>query len=133
MDALLMELDYGTRGSPALLEEIGRRVRRRRDMVLVTDATDVLGRVPVEMDRWGVDAVFAASDGALHLPAGLGLLALSDRLLQRLRNQAGRGTLLDPVVHQVAALHGMPVETVTPILIEALERRLEELLRPPRS
>jgi len=132
MDALLVELGSGTSGSPALLEQIGRLVRRRRGMVLVADATDTLGRMRIEMDRWGVDAVFAASDGALGLPPGLGLLAMSGRLLQRLHGQAGRGRLLDPVAHQAAAVEGRLAAPVTTELLEALQRRLDELVSPRR-
>jgi hypothetical protein len=78
--------------------------------------------------KWiaGGDAVFAASG------AGLGLLAVSGRLLHRLRDRAGRGTLLDLVAHHAAASEGRPGAPVARAQLEALERRLEELVSLPR-
>ena len=132
LDALLVDLDPGPSGVPVPLEKIGRVVRRRRGIMLVADATNAVGRVPVEMDRWGVDAVFAASDGALNLPAGLALIAISRRLLQRLRDLTGRGTLLDLTTHHAAALEGRAGAPVAPALLQALEQRLDELISSPR-
>ena len=132
LDTLLVELDPATGLSPGLLQSIGRVVRRRRGMMLVADATRAFGRAPLDMDRWGVDAMFTALEGALGLPAGPGVLAISGRLLHRLRGRTGRGTLLDLVAYHAAASEGRPVSPLSRAQLEALERHLEAVLSPPR-
>ena len=57
---------------------------RAPDALLAMDGITTVGAVPVEMDEWGIDAIACASQKALGLPPGLGLVALSDRAVERL-------------------------------------------------
>lgn len=66
------------------LEEIGREVRSR-GRYLAVDAVSGLGVSPFEMDRWSVDTVVASSQKGLMMPAGLGVVAVHERALERSR------------------------------------------------
>lgn len=64
---------------------------RRRDTLLVVDGITAVGVFEQKMDEWGVDALLTGSQKALMLPPGLGLIALSERALERARtNRAPR-------------------------------------------
>ncbi|MFQ5718763.1 MAG: aminotransferase class V-fold PLP-dependent enzyme [Acidobacteriota bacterium] len=61
------------------MEDIARRVKARGARLLV-DASHTAGRVPVDVDGWGLDAVAVSGHGALMGPAGTGLLLVGDGL-----------------------------------------------------
>jgi aspartate aminotransferase-like enzyme len=133
VDALLVETGWEA-GQPSFpLGAVGRMVRRRHGIMLVVDASDTIGIAPMEMDRWGVDCVLASSDGALDLPGGASLVAVSGRLLRRSAGLAGRGMMLDLTTHCEAAKEGRVGAPVAPALLQALEQRLEGLVSSPRS
>jgi len=67
------------------LEEIGRQIRSR-GRYLAVDAVSGLGVSPFEMDRWSVDAVVASSQKGLMMPAGLGVVAVNERAIERSRH-----------------------------------------------
>lgn len=66
------------------LEEIGRLVRGR-GAFLAVDAVSGLGVSPFAMDAWSVDAVVASSQKGLMMPAGLGVVAVNERAVERSR------------------------------------------------
>jgi len=132
VDALLVESGQEA-GQPLVpLAAVGRMVRRRRGVLLVVEASATIGVAPMEMDRWGADCVLASSEGALDLPGGMSLVAVSGRLLQRSGELAGRGTMLDLKAHYAAAKAGQVGAPVAPTLLQALEQRLEGLVSSPR-
>ncbi len=60
------------------LEEMG-AVCREMETLLLVDAVTSLGGVPVEVDRWGVDAVYSGTQKCLSCPPGLAPVSFSDR------------------------------------------------------
>jgi len=103
---------------------------RGHDTLLVVDAVSALGGHPLEMDRWGVDAVVSGSQKVLALPPGLGLVALGERALARL----GTGSIPRFSLDLSRALSSWDEDTFpfTPSvpLIAALAASLEDFLRP---
>jgi len=66
-------------------------VTRRRGVMLVVDGITSVGVFEQKMDEWGVDALVTGSQKALMLPPGLGIIALSERALDRAtRNKTPR-------------------------------------------
>ncbi|RMH29286.1 MAG: alanine--glyoxylate aminotransferase family protein [Planctomycetota bacterium] len=56
--------------------------------LVAMDAVTSAGVLPLEMDRWGIDAAATASQKALGLPPGLGFVALGERAEARLADAA---------------------------------------------
>jgi alanine-glyoxylate transaminase/serine-glyoxylate transaminase/serine-pyruvate transaminase len=53
----------------------------RHPALLYVDSVSGLGSLPFEMDAWGVDAAITGSQKGFMLPAGLGILGMSQRAL----------------------------------------------------
>ncbi len=51
--------------------------------LLYVDGVSSIGSLPFEMDTWGVDAAITGSQKGFMLPAGLGILCMSKRALDR--------------------------------------------------
>jgi serine---pyruvate transaminase len=66
------------------IAEIG-EITGRRDALLVVDGITSVGVFEQKMDQWGIDALVTGSQKALMLPPGLAMVALSDRALERAR------------------------------------------------
>jgi alanine-glyoxylate transaminase / serine-glyoxylate transaminase / serine-pyruvate transaminase len=54
---------------------------RQHNTLLIVDAVTSLGGIPVEVDRWGIDVCYSATQKCLSCPPGLAPLTLSDRAL----------------------------------------------------
>jgi alanine-glyoxylate transaminase / serine-glyoxylate transaminase / serine-pyruvate transaminase len=63
------------------IEEISRLVHESGGLLLV-DAVTALGGVPVEVDRWQIDAIYSGTQKCLSCPPGLAPVSFNDRALQ---------------------------------------------------
>jgi alanine-glyoxylate transaminase / serine-glyoxylate transaminase / serine-pyruvate transaminase len=68
------------------LEEISQLVHDAGALLLV-DAVTALGGVPVEVDRWQIDAIYSGSQKCLSCPPGLAPASFSERALQGILNR----------------------------------------------
>lgn len=66
------------------VEAIGALVREHGALYLVDGVTS-LGGIPVELDRWGVDAFYSGTQKCLSCPPGLAPLSFSERALAKLK------------------------------------------------
>ena len=57
------------------------------DTLLVADTVTSLGGIPVEVDAWGVDACYSATQKCLGAPSGIAPVTLSERAVQRIRER----------------------------------------------
>ena len=55
------------------------------DTLLLVDTVTSLGGIPVEVDAWGVDAVYSGTQKCLGVPPGLSPLTFSARAVERVR------------------------------------------------
>lgn len=60
---------------------------RARDALLIIDAVTSLGGLPVEVDRWGIDICYSATQKCLSCPPGLSPLTVNDRALSVVRSR----------------------------------------------
>ena len=60
---------------------------RDHDTLFVVDAVTSLGGAPVEIDRWGIDVCYSATQKCLSCPPGLSPLTLSDRAMAAIRGR----------------------------------------------
>jgi alanine-glyoxylate transaminase / serine-glyoxylate transaminase / serine-pyruvate transaminase len=65
------------------------------DALLFVDGVSSIGSIPFEMDAWGVDLAITGSQKGLMCPAGLGILAISDRALAAAHNNRMRRSYFD--------------------------------------
>jgi alanine-glyoxylate transaminase/serine-glyoxylate transaminase/serine-pyruvate transaminase len=65
------------------LEEIARIVREHEALILV-DAVTSLGGIPVEVDAWGLDAVYSGTQKCLSAPPGLAPVTFGPRAAERI-------------------------------------------------
>ncbi len=60
---------------------------RQYNALLIVDAVTSLGGIPVEVDRWGMDICYSATQKCLSCPPGLAPLTLSERALSIVKNR----------------------------------------------
>jgi alanine-glyoxylate transaminase / serine-glyoxylate transaminase / serine-pyruvate transaminase len=78
------------------IEEIAAAVRDAGAM-LILDTVTALGGIPVEIDRWQIDAVYSGTQKCLSCPPGLGPVSFSDRAVEKIlkRREKVRSWYLD--------------------------------------
>jgi alanine-glyoxylate transaminase/serine-glyoxylate transaminase/serine-pyruvate transaminase len=114
------------------MEEIAAAVRDAGAMLIV-DTVTALGGIPVEIDKWQIDAVYSGTQKCLGCPPGLAPVSFSDRAVEKIlkRRQKVRSWYLD--VSLIANYwggdrvyhHTAPIN-MTYALHEALRLLLEE-------
>lgn len=60
---------------------------RQYNALLIVDAVTSLGGIPVEVDRWGIDVCYSATQKCLSCPPGLAPLTLSERALSVVKHR----------------------------------------------
>lgn len=106
--------------------------------LLLIDCVTSLGGVPVEIDRWGVDAAYSGTQKCLSCPPGLSPLTLSPRAVEAIsaRKTKVQSWYLDLTMvrqywgHERAYHHTAPInmlyalrESLAVVLDEGLEQR----------
>jgi alanine-glyoxylate transaminase/serine-glyoxylate transaminase/serine-pyruvate transaminase len=78
------------------VEEIAAAVRDAGGM-LILDTVTALGGIPVEVDKWQIDAVYSGTQKCLSCPPGLAPVSFSDRALEKIlkRREKVRSWYLD--------------------------------------
>src|SRR5262245_27286817 len=111
--------------------------------LVVVDAVSSLGAVPLETDEWGIDVVASGSQKALMSPPGLGLVAVSPSVWDKLGTsprfyydwvktrdgQAKRDSAFTPAVSLVRALN----VALGLLLDEGLENAFDRHVRLGRA
>ena len=68
------------------LEEIS-RLAHRAGALMVADAVTSLGCVPVEIDKWEIDACYSCTQKGIGAPPGLAPVTFSERAMEAVRNR----------------------------------------------
>jgi alanine-glyoxylate transaminase/serine-glyoxylate transaminase/serine-pyruvate transaminase len=70
---------------------------QQTDTLLLVDTVTSLGGIPVDVDGWGVDAVYSGTQKCLGVPPGLSPISFSARAVERVktRNQPTQSWYLD--------------------------------------
>ena len=68
------------------IEEIAQIVHDAGAMLLV-DAVTALGGIPVEVDKWGIDAIYSGSQKCLSCPPGLAPISFNQRAMDVILNR----------------------------------------------
>ena len=124
------ETSTGVRNEVAPLRSL-----QETDTLVVLDTVTSLGGIPVEVDAWGVDAAYSATQKCLGAVSGLAPITFSDRAMARVAARSGDGGrppgsfyldvgLLDAYVHEPHRYH----HTASSVLVSALHAGLGRLL-----
>jgi alanine-glyoxylate transaminase / serine-glyoxylate transaminase / serine-pyruvate transaminase len=90
-DAVLVAFVHAETSTGARSDADGiARLARDAGMLTVVDAVTSLAGIPLEVDRWGLDAVYAGTQKCLSVPPGLSPVTLSERAVARVRNRRTR-------------------------------------------
>jgi alanine-glyoxylate transaminase / serine-glyoxylate transaminase / serine-pyruvate transaminase len=78
------------------IEEIAAAVRDA-GALLIVDTVTALGGIPVEVDKWQIDAVYSGTQKCLSCPPGLAPVSFSDRAVEKIlgRHEKVRSWYLD--------------------------------------
>src|SRR5262245_3931397 len=60
---------------------------QQTDTLLLVDTVTSLGGIPVEVDAWGIDAVYSGTQKCLGVPPGLSPVSFSARAVERVRSR----------------------------------------------
>jgi alanine-glyoxylate transaminase/serine-glyoxylate transaminase/serine-pyruvate transaminase len=61
---------------------------RETDTLLLVDTVTGLGGIPVEVDAWGIDAVYSGTQKCLGVPPGLSPVSFSERAVARVQGRS---------------------------------------------
>lgn len=78
------ETSTGCVSDARLLTEIA----HRHGCMVIADAVTSLGGSPLEVDGWGIDAVYSASQKCLSFAAGISPVSYSQEVVDRVRNRS---------------------------------------------
>jgi alanine-glyoxylate transaminase/serine-glyoxylate transaminase/serine-pyruvate transaminase len=87
-DARLLAVVHAETSTGVLNDVAPLGVLRDTDTLLLVDMVTSLGGVPVEVDAWGIDAVYSGTQKCLGVPPGLSPVSFSDRAVARIRGRA---------------------------------------------
>src|SRR5579864_8907852 len=71
------------------VEELG-AMAHRYGALMVMDAVTSLGCIPVEIDKWGIDACFSCTQKGIGAPPGLAPVTFSERAMQAVRQRKSK-------------------------------------------
>lgn len=60
------------------------------DCLLLVDAVTSLACIELEVDKWGIDAVYSCSQKGLSCPPGMSPVSLSDRAVERVKSRKSK-------------------------------------------
>mmetsp|Transcript_6965 Transcript_6965/g.10380 ORF Transcript_6965/g.10380 Transcript_6965/m.10380 type:complete len:356 (-) Transcript_6965:284-1351(-) len=75
------------------LDEIGELAKKHNALVMADTVTSI-GGLPVLVDEWGLDAVYAGGQKCLSCPPGIAPLTFNDRALEKMSQRAANGDVV---------------------------------------
>ena len=69
------------------LEEIG-ELCKKRGVIFLVDAVTSLGGIPVEVDKWNIDACYSGTQKCLSCPPGLSPVTFSEKALEKINSRS---------------------------------------------
>lgn len=110
------------------LAEAAEVLREFPDTFFLVDAVSSMAGVPIEIEAWGIDCVFAGVQKAWGMPPGLTVCVASDRAIERASRRPARGFYFDLAKFQSADAKDETPETPAISLIATLDFQLDRML-----
>ncbi len=109
------------------LREVGKIVRSFGPL-LVVDAVSSIGAAEIKFDDWGVDVLIGGSQKALNAPAGLTILAISERAWDRFKAVSRSSFYENPLLwKEMLDERGVFPYTFSDVLLYALDESLRAI------
>jgi aspartate aminotransferase-like enzyme len=115
------------------IREIGEVVKKHSDAFYIVDTVCSLGGMEVRVDEWGIDICVSGSQKCLGVPPGLGLIAISGKVLEFLERRkkpvgSWYGSFKNwlPVMRDSTKYFATPAVNMVYALNEALKIVIEE-------
>ncbi len=129
ISAVFLQATETSTGAMMDLEGIAAQVRKRGDLILVTDAITGLGTTPIDTDAWGIDIVIGGSQKAFMLPPGVAMLSISERAWRRIEKCGRPRYYLDLRRERKAQAQGQSAYTPAISIIQGLKSALDLILK----
>lgn len=110
------------------LDEIGQVLKSHPDVLYCVDAVSSMAGVPIDVQGWGIDFIFAGTQKAWGLPPGLTIVYASDRAIERAKTVKNRGYYFDLLKFVASNEKNQTPETPVIPLIQALDFQLDRML-----
>ena len=128
-DAVTVVHNETSTGTTSPVGEIAALLRERYpDTLLFVDAVSSIAGDWIPTDAWGLDICLTSSQKALALPPGLAFAAVSDRVLARAKEVAGRGWYFDFLLLEKYLVKNTTPATPAISLLRAADRQLSDIL-----
>lgn len=98
------------------------------DALLFVDGVSSIGSIPFRMDEWGVDLAVTGSQKGLMCPAGLGILAVSEKALAAARTSQLRRSFFSFADLETTAKTGYFPHTPPTAVLHGLRRALDRIM-----
>jgi len=129
-EAVLITHNESSTGVMNPLKEICEVMRKFPDVLLLVDSVSALFGVPVDIDGWGIDVIFASVQKCFALPPGLTVTVVSDRAFEKAKKIDNRGYYFDFIT--MARYYDERKQTpATPAisLLYAMDLQLDRMLK----
>lgn len=110
------------------LEEISEALRRSPNTLFLVDAVSTWGALKLDVERLGIDAIFAGIQKGFACPPGLTIVWLSDRAFERAKRNVGKGIYFDLTLYEEYQRKWQTPFTPALTLLRALDWRLERMI-----
>lgn len=109
--------------------EIAKVVRNQSDAIIIVDGVSSVGGTPTYMDDWGVDVYVAGSQKALMTPAGLAVVAISERGWEKIEKNPAPRFYFDFIKYRIAIENNSTPYTSAISLLFGLDEALQLIER----
>jgi aspartate aminotransferase-like enzyme len=110
------------------MDEIAEVMRRFPETLWIVDAVSTLGAVDLDIERLGIDCVFAGVQKGFALPPGFTVVWVSDRAFDKARRVSNRGMYFDFLLYEEFARDHVTPFTPALSFLRPLNRQLDRML-----
>ncbi|MBS1272077.1 MAG: Serine-pyruvate aminotransferase [Candidatus Marinimicrobia bacterium] len=109
------------------LKGITEVIRDNSDALILVDTVSSMSGVNIPVDDWGIDIALASVQKAWGLPPGFAVMSISDRALERSKDQPNKGYYFDFEVFEKYHQRGQTPSTPSLPHMYGLQRQLDRI------
>jgi len=109
------------------LKAITEVIREHSDALILVDTVSSMSGVNIPVDDWGIDIALASVQKAWGLPPGFAVMSVSERALERAKDQPNKGYYFDFEVFEKYHQRGQTPSTPSIPHMYGLKRQIERI------